>query len=63
MPLYVVTVDYIMYGVKVDPVCGVFETLEKAQEAINYLLKQNSDLIHENFDIDEVELNKTYYEF
>jgi hypothetical protein len=49
--------------VKIEPVCGVFETLEKAQEAVNYLLKKNSDLIHENFDIDEVELNKTYYEF
>ena len=67
MPLYVVTVDHTMYGsrgpVKIEPVCGVFETLEKAQEAINYLLKQNSDLIHENFDIDEVELDKTYYDF
>jgi len=52
-----------MYGVKVDPVCGVFETLEKAQEAVNYLVKKNSDLIHENFDIDEVELDKTYYDF
>jgi hypothetical protein len=67
MPLYVVTVDHTMYGsrgsVKVDPVCGVFETLEKAQEAINYLVKKNSYLIHEDFDIDEVELDKTYYDF
>ncbi len=62
MPLYVVTVDYIMNGLKVDPVCGVFETLEKAQEAINYLLKNNSDLTYENFDIDEVELDKTYFD-
>lgn len=63
MPLYVVTVDYIMYGVKVDPVCGVFETLEKAQEAINYLLKTYKDTIaYKQFEINEIELNKTYFD-
>ena len=67
MPLYVVTVDHTMYSsrgpVKVDPVCGVFETLEKAQEAINYLLKTYKDTIaYKQFEINEVELNKTYFD-
>jgi hypothetical protein len=52
-----------MYGVKVDPVCGVFETLEKAQEAINYLLKTYKDTIaYKQFEINEIELNKTYFD-
>lgn len=63
MPLYVVTVNHSIHGIKTEPVCGVFETLDKAQESINYLLKNNSDLTYEKFDIDEVELDKTYYEY
>ncbi len=59
MPLFVVTV----YNPKVDdPVCGVFDTIEKAQEAIEYLLENYKDTLYEQFEISEIELNKTYFD-
>ena len=67
MPLFVVIVNHTLYGsrgpVKVEPICGVFDSIEKAREAIDFLIDKNSDLSNEQFEIDEVEVNETYYEF
>ena len=58
MPLFVVTIDH----PKVDPVCGVFETLDKAEEAVEYLLENYKDTVYDQFEISEIELNKTYFD-
>lgn len=65
MCLFVVTIDHIIYGSrgpnKIDPLCGVFDTIEKAREAIDFLIKTNSELSQDMFEINEVILNETYY--
>ena len=65
MSLFVVTIDHTLYGsrgpVKIDPVCGVYDTIEKANEAIEYLLDIYT-ITYEQFEINEIELNKTYFD-
>jgi hypothetical protein len=67
MSLFVVTIDHTLYGsrgpAKVEPVSGVFDSIEKANNCIKYLIKTREfELCEENFEISEVKLNKIYYD-
>ncbi len=68
MKIFIVTVKHVIYGSRgpqeVEPVCGAFDTIEKAREAVEYLVKTySSDITIENFSIDEVEIGKIYFEY
>jgi hypothetical protein len=65
MPLYALLLDYTIKNtlIKPDVLCGVFDTLDKVENAILELIKDNPDITRENFEVDEIELNEIYYDF
>lgn len=67
MTLYVLIVNHTLHGSRgperVEPVCGVYDTLEQAQDAIKFLISKNNDITFNNFEINGVEINKIYYEY
>ena len=68
MKIFIVTVKHVMYGSRgpkeVEPVCGAFDNIESAREAIEYLVKTySSEVATESFSIDEVEIGKIYFEY
>jgi hypothetical protein len=65
MPLYVLMINYTVKDtlINLDPLCGVFDTLENVEKAIEQLIKDNPDITHKNFEVNQIELNEIYYDY
>ncbi len=65
MTLYALIINYTIKDtqIKIDPLCGVFSDLETVKKAIEELIKDNPDINHKNFEIEEIQLDQIYYDF